>query len=106
MVETTEALDNLEEIAAVPGLTGLFVGPVDLALALGGDGGSFGGSPRRRPGSGSCGSARGCRSRRAWRLALARVRASRMQPGSKRACSRSAAAMRPTGPRRASTASS
>ena len=38
MVETTAALDRLEEIAALPGLTGVFVGPVDLALALGGDG--------------------------------------------------------------------
>lgn len=35
MVETRGALDSLDEIAAVPGLTGLFVGPVDLALALG-----------------------------------------------------------------------
>ena len=35
MVETRAALDRLDEIAAVPGLTGLFVGPVDLALALG-----------------------------------------------------------------------
>jgi 4-hydroxy-2-oxoheptanedioate aldolase len=38
MVETAAALANLEEIAAVPGLSGFFVGPVDLALALGGDG--------------------------------------------------------------------
>jgi len=35
MIETRQALDRLEEIAAVPGLTGLFFGPVDLALALG-----------------------------------------------------------------------
>lgn len=35
MIETKEALDNLEAIAAVPGLDGLFVGPVDLALSLG-----------------------------------------------------------------------
>ena len=38
MVETAAALANLEELAAVPGLSGFFVGPVDLALALGGDG--------------------------------------------------------------------
>ena len=35
MVETREALERLDEIAAVPGITGLFLGPVDLALALG-----------------------------------------------------------------------
>lgn len=35
MIETREALDNLEAIAAVPGIDGLFVGPVDLALSLG-----------------------------------------------------------------------
>ena len=35
MVETAEALEHLDELAAVPGLAGFFVGPVDLALALG-----------------------------------------------------------------------
>jgi 4-hydroxy-2-oxoheptanedioate aldolase len=35
MIETRRALDNLEEIAATPGLDGLFIGPSDLALALG-----------------------------------------------------------------------
>jgi 4-hydroxy-2-oxoheptanedioate aldolase len=35
MVETAQALEHLDEIAAVPGLAGFFVGPVDLALALG-----------------------------------------------------------------------
>ncbi|MCX7865008.1 MAG: aldolase/citrate lyase family protein [Novosphingobium sp.] len=35
MIETTEALRNLEAIAATPGVHGLFVGPVDLALSLG-----------------------------------------------------------------------
>lgn len=35
MVETADGLANLDEIAAVPGLTGLYVGPADLALALG-----------------------------------------------------------------------
>lgn len=34
MIETQEALDNLEAIAAVPGLDGLFVGPSDLSIAL------------------------------------------------------------------------
>jgi 4-hydroxy-2-oxoheptanedioate aldolase len=34
MIETEEALDNLEAIAAVPGLDGLFVGPSDLSIAL------------------------------------------------------------------------
>lgn len=35
MIETAAAVDNLEEIAAVPGLTGLFVGPYDLSISLG-----------------------------------------------------------------------
>lgn len=35
MVETAGALEELEEIAATPGLAGLYVGPVDLGLAMG-----------------------------------------------------------------------
>ena len=35
MIETVEAIDNLDAIAATPGVDGLFVGPVDLALSLG-----------------------------------------------------------------------
>ena len=35
IVETREMLDNLEEIAAVPGIDVLFLGPFDLCLALG-----------------------------------------------------------------------
>ena len=38
MVETAGGLAALDEIAAVPGLAGIFAGPVDLGLALGGDG--------------------------------------------------------------------
>lgn len=34
MVETAEALANVEEIAATPGLDGLFVGPSDLSITL------------------------------------------------------------------------
>jgi 4-hydroxy-2-oxoheptanedioate aldolase len=34
MIETQEALDNLDAIASVPGLDGLFVGPSDLSIAL------------------------------------------------------------------------
>ena len=34
MIETQEALDIVEDIAAVPGLDGLFVGPSDLSIAL------------------------------------------------------------------------
>ena len=36
MIETRDALDNLAAIAATPGLDGLYVGPSDLSLALGG----------------------------------------------------------------------
>ncbi|WOJ94707.1 aldolase/citrate lyase family protein [Congregibacter variabilis] len=35
MIETEEGLSNLEAIAAVPGVTGLFVGPMDLTYGLG-----------------------------------------------------------------------
>jgi 4-hydroxy-2-oxoheptanedioate aldolase len=36
MIETAEGLARLDEIAATPGLDGLYVGPSDLSLALGG----------------------------------------------------------------------
>ncbi|MGH3144485.1 MAG: HpcH/HpaI aldolase family protein [Rubrobacter sp.] len=35
MVETREALENVGEIAATPGLDGIYIGPSDLALSLG-----------------------------------------------------------------------
>jgi 4-hydroxy-2-oxoheptanedioate aldolase len=35
MIETSRAVDELEAICAVPGLDGVYVGPSDLALALG-----------------------------------------------------------------------
>lgn len=35
MIETAEALDAVHEIAAVPGVDALFVGPFDLSIALG-----------------------------------------------------------------------
>ncbi len=34
MIETRAALDAVEDIASVPGLDGLFVGPSDLSIAL------------------------------------------------------------------------
>ncbi len=34
-IETREAMDNLEEIAAIPGIDGIFIGPADLAASLG-----------------------------------------------------------------------
>jgi 4-hydroxy-2-oxoheptanedioate aldolase len=36
MIETPDGLRNVKEIAVVPGLDGLYVGPSDLRLALGG----------------------------------------------------------------------
>jgi 4-hydroxy-2-oxoheptanedioate aldolase len=36
MIETRAALDNVEAIAATPGIDGLFLGPVDLSIALSG----------------------------------------------------------------------
>jgi len=35
MIETQEGLRNLDEILATPGLDGIYIGPADLALALG-----------------------------------------------------------------------
>jgi 4-hydroxy-2-oxoheptanedioate aldolase len=35
MVETREGLEKVEEIAATPGLDGIYVGPSDLAISLG-----------------------------------------------------------------------
>ncbi len=35
MIETVEALRNLDEILAVPGVTAIYVGPADLSLSLG-----------------------------------------------------------------------
>jgi 4-hydroxy-2-oxoheptanedioate aldolase len=35
MIETKEAYENLEEIAQVKGLTGIYVGPFDLSVSLG-----------------------------------------------------------------------
>ena len=35
MIETREALENVEAIAATPGVDALFVGPYDLSIALG-----------------------------------------------------------------------
>jgi 4-hydroxy-2-oxoheptanedioate aldolase len=35
MVETAEALANLEFIVSVPGLSGIYVGPADLGLSMG-----------------------------------------------------------------------
>jgi 4-hydroxy-2-oxoheptanedioate aldolase len=34
MIETREAMDALEDILAVPGIDGVFVGPADLSIAL------------------------------------------------------------------------
>lgn len=35
MIETVEALANIDEILSVPGIDGVYVGPVDLSLTLG-----------------------------------------------------------------------
>lgn len=46
MIETAQALEAVAEIAAVPGIDGLFVGPNDLALSLGLPSGSSREEPR------------------------------------------------------------
>ena len=35
MIETSQALDNLDEIMSVPGLDAIYIGPSDLAISLG-----------------------------------------------------------------------
>jgi 4-hydroxy-2-oxoheptanedioate aldolase len=35
MIETAQAMENLDAIAATPGLDGLFIGPYDLTLSMG-----------------------------------------------------------------------
>lgn len=35
MIETTEGLANVEQICAVPGLGGIYIGPADLSIGLG-----------------------------------------------------------------------
>lgn len=35
MIETAEAVENIEEIAALPGLDGFYIGPTDLAISMG-----------------------------------------------------------------------
>ncbi len=35
MIETVEAFENIEAICATDGLTGLYVGPSDLAVSMG-----------------------------------------------------------------------
>src|SRR5881628_2883878 len=35
MIETAEALENLDDILSVPGVDAIYVGPSDLSLALG-----------------------------------------------------------------------
>ena len=36
MIETQEAMDNLDDIMSTPGLDGIYIGPADLGLSLGG----------------------------------------------------------------------
>lgn len=36
MIETAQALENLDEILSTPGLDGVYVGPADLSISLGG----------------------------------------------------------------------
>jgi len=35
MIETTQAIDNIDEILAVPGIDAVYVGPADLSITLG-----------------------------------------------------------------------
>lgn len=35
MIETVEAIENLEAIATVPGVDGFYIGPTDLAITMG-----------------------------------------------------------------------
>ena len=35
MIETQEAIDNIDAILDVPGISGIYIGPSDLGLSLG-----------------------------------------------------------------------
>src|SRR5258708_12187074 len=35
MIETQEAIDNIDAILGVPGISGIYIGPSDLGLSLG-----------------------------------------------------------------------
>jgi len=35
MIETVEAVDNLEAILDTPGLDGVYIGPADLSISMG-----------------------------------------------------------------------
>src|SRR5882757_5066133 len=35
MIETQEGIDNIDEIVSVPGISGIYIGPSDMGLALG-----------------------------------------------------------------------
>jgi 2-keto-3-deoxy-L-rhamnonate aldolase RhmA len=41
LIEDAEAIDDIEAIAAVPGIDGLFVGPYDLSVSVGAPGADF-----------------------------------------------------------------
>jgi 4-hydroxy-2-oxoheptanedioate aldolase len=45
MIETAQAVSNLDDILSTPGLDAVYIGPVDLALSLGVDGGLVPTSP-------------------------------------------------------------
>jgi 4-hydroxy-2-oxoheptanedioate aldolase len=47
MIETAEGLEKAEEICATPGLDGIYIGPADLSLALGGPAGQDSEDPMR-----------------------------------------------------------
>lgn len=47
MIETRDGLDRVDEIAATPGLDGIYIGPSDLSLALGGPPGQDSQDPMR-----------------------------------------------------------
>ena len=35
MVETKEAMENIDEILSVPSLTGIYIGPADMSISYG-----------------------------------------------------------------------
>ena len=35
MIETQQAIDNIDEILSVPGINGIYIGPSDMGLSLG-----------------------------------------------------------------------
>ena len=69
MIETSQGLDNVRDICAVPGIEGVYIGPADLSIGLGLDPMlAFSTDQLKRAGRADQGGLRGVRSGHGWPL--------------------------------------